>query len=184
MVPAVPDGAAPPAQVVQYIMHAKGLPRLGRERREAFLTEQMTRLIEDERFRERFAMEYRVSSPDQQKAFREHLFDAFKPIVMDDIRGYHETSPELRQDYLDQRIVEYNRMAKMLSNVEVDPEIAGPQDGNRTEMLALLLQKTTEQERELGLAYAAALRARVLEILADPALKAGFEARIAQPAPN
>ena len=51
-------------------------------------------------------------------------------------------------------------------------------------MIALLLQKTTERERELGLAYIAAMQARVAEIAADPALKADFEARIGQPAPR
>lgn len=181
LVPAVPGPAAAPDTVAQFIVHRKGLPRLERKRREVFLQAQVARLVRDEAFRNRFAAEYRVSSPEDQKAFREHLFDAFKPLVMDDIRRYHELPEPQRQPYLDERIVAYNRLSRLLGSVRIEKSIAGPVADAQQDLLSTLLQKTTEQERQMGLAYGHALAGRVTAILADPELKAEFEARIAAP---
>lgn len=183
LVPAVPGADTPPDEVAQFIMHEKGLPSLDREHCEAFLKQQILRLIQDERFRKRFAAEYRVSSPEQQRAFREHLFDAFKPLLMDDIRRYHALPEPDRPAYLDERIVAYNRMSKLLANVNIDQDMAAAPPGDSADLLGLLMQKTTEEERRAGLAYGQALGARVNQILADPQLKAEFEARIAAPEP-
>jgi hypothetical protein len=180
LVPAVPEVAAPADRVVEFIVHPKGLLRVARARREAFLKQQALRLVRDEAFRSRFGAEYRVSSPDQQRAFREHLFDAFKPMVMDDIRRFHELPEAARPAYIDEHIVAYNRLAKMLENVRIEPSLVNTGADTKADLLGLLLQKTTEQERQLATAYAQALAARVATILADPQLKADFEARIAQ----
>lgn len=183
MVPGVPEASAPPDEVVRFIVHEKGLPRLDRPRCEAFLQQQVLRLVRDEPYRGRFAAEYRVSSPEEQRAFREHLFDAFKPLVMDDIRRFHELPETARPAYLDERIVAYNRLSKLLSNAQVDKSIAGAPADAQADLLSTLMQKTTEQERQMGMAYAQALAGRVAVILADPELKAEFEARIAAPSP-
>ena len=183
LVPAVPDAQTAPDAVAQFIMHEKGLPRLNRARSEAFLKQQILRLIQDERFRDRFAAEYRVSSPEQQKAFREQLFDAFKPLVLDDIQRYHALPEAARPAYLDDRIVAYNRMSKLLGSVQIDKSIAGSPAQNQADILGLVMQKTTDEERHMGIAYGQALAARVTEILADPQLKADFETRIAAPEP-
>ncbi len=179
MVPAVPGSDTLPDQVVQFIMHEQGLPRLSRERCDAVLKQQIHRLIEDAKFRDRFAREYRVSSPEQQRAFREHVFDAFKPVVMADINGYHLLDDAERREYLDGRIVEYNRMATILANIQVNASAAGLGGGEKAEMLGLLLTKTTEHDRELGFAYIQAIQVRVVEILADPELEEQIRARIA-----
>ncbi|GEM_PF-1629146 len=178
LTPPVPGGNTPADQVAQFIMHQRGLPRLNRAEREAFLGQQIGRLIQDGRFRERFAAEYRVSSPEEQKAFREHLFDAFKPIVMDDVRAYHALEATLRQQYLDERIVAYNRLSKLLSQVQVDRAALGSGVPSQSELLAILMERTTEQERDLATAYIQALAERVAEILANPDLKKRIEARI------
>jgi len=183
LVPAVPDATTPPDQVAQFIIHEKGLPRLSREKCDAVLKLQISRLVRDEPFRNRFAAEYRVSSPEEQKAFREHLFDAFKPLVMEDIRRFHELPEPARRGYLDERIVTYNRLSKLLSSVQIDKNIAGSPADTQADLLTTLLQKTTEEERQAGIAYAQALAVRVAAILADPELKAEFEARIAEPTP-
>lgn len=183
LVPAVPDATTPPDQVVQFIIHEKGLPRLSREKCDAVLKQQISRLVRDEPFRNRFAAEYRVSSPEEQKAFREHVFDAFKPLVMDDIRRFHELPESARQAYLDERIVTYNRLSKLLGSVQIDKNIAGSPADAQADLLTTLLQKTTEEERQMGIAYAQALAVRVAAILADPESKADFEKRIAAPTP-
>jgi hypothetical protein len=183
MVPAVPDQSTPADRVAQFIMHPEGLPRLGGERREAFIQQQVRRLVQDEPFRRRFLAEYRVSSPEEQKAFREHLFDAFKPLVMRDIRAFHDLSQAERGAYLDDRIVAYNRLNAFWGRAGIVKSDLGPAAPGPDELLGLLLQKTTEQERQMGVAYAAALQARVNEILADPALKQEFETRIGLPQP-
>jgi hypothetical protein len=183
LVPAVPGAATPPDEVVQFIIHVKGLPRLDRQRGDAFLKQQILRLVQDEPFRNRFAAEYRVSSPDEQKAFRAHLFDAFKPVVMADIRRFQELPESARQAYLDERIVTYNRLSKLLGSVQIDKSIAGPTADAQGDLLSTLLQKTTEEERQIGIVYAQALAVRLTTILADPELKAEFEKRIAAPTP-
>ncbi len=182
LVPRVPGPDTPADYVAQFMMHEKGLPRLKRARAEAFLDQTVIRLLRDSAFRERFLAEYRTASPEEQKAFRENLFDAFKPRFMDDIRGYHDRPESGRRDYLDQRIVAYNRLSALVGSVKIGRADLGSGAPTPDELLQLLVSKTTEKEREQGAAYLAALHARVLEILADPALKAEFEARIAAPA--
>jgi hypothetical protein len=181
--PAVPGATAPPDQVVQFIVHPAGLPRLDRRRAEAFLEQQVRRLVRDAAFRGRFLAEYRVASPEEQQAFRAHLFDAFKPRVMDDIRAYSASEPDRRAAFLDDRIIAYNRLNAFLGPVHINRTDLGPGAPSPQEVLDLLMQKTTEQERQMGLAYALALKSRVEEILADPTLKADFEARLAAPPP-
>jgi hypothetical protein len=183
MLPAVPDQSTPADRVAQFIMHPKGLPRLDPGPCEAFLQQQARRLVQDEPFRRRFLAEYRVSSLEEQKAFREHLFDAFKPLVMRDIRTFHELSPPQHRAYLDDRIVAYNRMNSLWGQARIGKSDLGPAAPGPDELLGLLLQKTTEQERQMGMAYAAALQARVSQILADPELKQEFETRIGLPQP-
>ncbi len=75
-------------------------------------------------------------------------------------------------------------MAAMWGNVR-DKGIrddVGPTPG-KDEMLQTLLQKTTEEERQLGFDYVRAVAARVAEIQADPELKQQFEDRIASVKP-
>ncbi|MCK4340507.1 MAG: hypothetical protein KAY37_02140 [Phycisphaerae bacterium] len=183
MVPGVPDGTTPPEQVAQFIMHEKGLPRLGRAQGEAFFRRQVRRLGRDQAFRERFLAELRTAGSVEQKAFRAHLFDVFKPLLMKDIEQYHALAGAARREYLDERIVEYNRMSRALGKAGISAEALDAVAPDQTEMLTLLMEKTTEQERQLGMAYGAAIAARVAEILADPELKAEFEARISSPEP-
>lgn len=183
MVPAVPDQTTPPDRVAQFIMHEKGLPRLDGQRREAFLEQQIRRLVREEAFRGRFLAEYRTATPEQQAAFGEHLFDAIKPLVMRDVRRFEDLSGPARRDYLDQRIVAYNRMTAFWGEVRIGERDLGAGALTPAEMLRLLLNKTTEEERQAGIVYGQALGARVEEILADPALRQEFEARITAPDP-
>lgn len=183
LVPSTPNESTPPDALARYIMHEKGLPRLKGPRCEAFLQQQIRRLVQDEPFRQRFLAEYRTASPDEQKAFRTHLFDAFKPLVMRDIRGYQQTAEPARQAYLDERIVAYNRMNAFVGDVRLGKSDLGPAAPGSDEMLQLLMQKTSEEERQAGVAYGVAVAARVQQILADPELKAAMEARIAAKEP-
>jgi hypothetical protein len=180
LVPPVPDASTPPDRVVRFIVHDKGLPRVKSQRCEELLAEQLRRLREDDGFRAGFLTAYRTASPEEQKAFREHLFDAFKPVVMRDIRRFHELTGSARQEYLDERIVAYNQMAAFWGNVREKGirDDVGPTP-SKDEMLGTLLQKTTEEERQLGSGYVRAIAVRVAEIQADPDLKRQFEDRIA-----
>jgi len=184
LVPTVPGADTPADVVAQYMMHPKGLPRLRGTRCEAFLQAQVRRLVTDSAFRDRFLAEYRTSAPEQQEAFRSHLFDAFKPLLMRDIERYHALSGAARQDFLDERIVAYNQLSRFVGNTRIEKGTAGPAP-SQNELLGLLMGHTTEDERQRGTQYGQALAARIAVILADPELKAAFEARIAQgpPAP-
>lgn len=183
LVPAVPGASAPPAEVAAFIMHAKGLPRLDGRRSEAFLEVQLRRLVGEAAFRERFLAEYRTASPAAQKAFRLHLFDAFKPLVLRDVERFEALAGPERQAYLDERIVAYNRLGAFWGDVRIHKDMLGSGALAPEEVVGLLLEKTSEQERQRSAGYARALAARVAQILADPALEADIRARIAATGP-
>ncbi len=84
-----------------------------------------------------------------------------------------------REAYLDERIVAYNRLRLLWGEVRVSKNDLGVSGGSPAEALALVMERTSEEERRVGLEYAQALKTRVEAILADPTLKAEFEARIA-----
>ncbi len=179
MVPAVPDEQTPPADVARFLMHNKGLPRLSTARFETWLDVFVPRLAKDPAFRERFLVEYRTASSEDQSAFREHLFDAFKPLVMRDVDAYFALPEFEQQTYLDERIVEYNRVGRSWGDATISKGMLGGGALSPTEAMNFLFRKTTAQERETALAYAQALAARIEVILGDPDLTADFEARIA-----
>ena len=182
LIPGVPDAATPPDRVAQFIMHEKGLPRLERARFEGFLDVQLPRLLRDQAFRDRFLAEVRTSSSDDQKAFRTHLFDAFKALVLRDADRYFELGGPARAEYVDARIVVYNRMKAFGGDVKIDKgDLFGAAAPTAQEMLSLVTGHTTAEERQRALTYGAALKVRIDVILADPALKAEFEARIGAP---
>ena len=180
LVPRLPGATTPAERVVQFIEHPKGLPRLDGARGEAFLEQQVGRLVADTAFRDRFLAEVRSSRPDEQSAFRAHLFDTFKPVFMRDVRRFHQLDPDARRAYLDERIVAYNRLSAYAGKTAISPDAVRGLAPTPQQLLQLLTERTTEEERQLGGAYYAALQARVGEILADPELKADFEARIAR----
>ena len=182
MVPAVPDGTTPPDRVASFMMHEKGLPRLHGRQATVFLEQQVRRLVDDDAFRTRFLAEIRTASPEDQKAFRSALFDIFKPMLLEDVKHYQELEGTARRDYLDERIVAYNRLAVYGGKTKISANALGAAAPSGSELLQMVMAKTTEEERQLGMAYGTAVKARVDEILADPELKADFEARIAAPA--
>ena len=179
LLPGIPDAHTPADQVAQFLMHPEGLPRLEHQRALAVLETQLRRLAADQAFLNALAAEIRTSPLEEQRALREHIFDVYKPELMRDIRKYHELPAAQRQDFLDERIVYYNRLQSAGSQVHINKEMLwGPTAPTPQELLEWLYTKTTEEERQLGMAYARALAARVEQIMADPALKAEFEKRI------
>lgn len=179
LTPGVPDDDASAEECARFIVHEKGLSRLDGDRRDRFLQHHLRRLVQDAALRDRFAAVLRRLTVEEQAAFRAHLFDAFKPHVLSDVRRFHDLQGERRGGYLDERIVEYNRVAAFLGGARIDKRAFGNALPDPSQMTELLLTKTTEEERELGLAYFGALAERVKQILADPELKREFEARIA-----
>lgn len=179
MAPAVPTVKTPAVDVARFIQHPKGLPRLDTSEFEAFLEIQLARLRDNASFRERFLAELRIMSRDEVEQFNEHLFDAMKPLVMRDVRRFHELDPADRQVYLDDRIIEYNRINAAWGDTRISKGMLGPAAMSPQQTLDLLLRKTTEEERQRALAYGAAIHARVEEILADPQLEKQIRAEIA-----
>ena len=181
MVPAVPGEESSPAEVVGFIIHEKGLPRLSDERAEAVFRDQVRRLGADEAFRAGFLREIRVASPEDQTALREHLLNVLKPMFMADIHQFHALNGDARRDYVDDRIVAYNRLSRALGKTGINASAAGAIVPDSATMLQWLMKTTTEEERNQGMAYFGGLQARITEILADADLTAEFEARIATP---
>lgn len=183
LVPGVPKPQTSAADVLQFIVHEKGLPRLSPVQREEFVRAQTRRLVWDAAYRQAFLAEYRTSSPEEQKAFRANLFEAFKPMVLRDGRRFDELETEARQAFLDERIVEYNRMNAFRGEARLTKDALGGAAPSSAEVLQLLIDKTSAEERQVLSGYGAALRVRIEEILANPELKTAFDARIAAPGP-
>ncbi len=181
LTPRVPTDDAPIDECVRFVVHERGLPRLNERQSASFLEQQTHRLVQHARLRERFATALRRLIPEEQEAFRVHLFDALKPRVLAHVRRFHALQGEAQRRYLDERIVEYNRAAAYLGQGRMDKSAFGNALPDSSRLTELLLTRTSDEERRLGMTYFAALGKRITEILADPRLKQDFEARIAAP---
>ncbi len=179
-VPAVPDDTTPGDRLAAFVMDPRGLPRLSQAEREAFLMRQVPRLLREEGVRESFLAAIRQAASESQEAFRNNLFDTFKPILLRDARAYAALDAAGRIAFLDERIIAYNRLGAQ-TNVHISRHDLGSAAPSGDKLLEWVLSKTTEEERRLCLNYGTGMAARVQEILEDPALKADFEQRIAAP---
>jgi hypothetical protein len=168
---------------VQFIAHDKGLPRLPQAERFEKLRSILRRAVDDEAFRTEMVAALRRSTSEEVSAFRANIFDTFKPVLMQDIRKYQSLSGPALDQFIDERIVEYNRMGAFFVNARVDKQSLVGVLPEPKDVLELALSRTTEEERNAAMEYQAALARRIEDILANPVLKAGFEARIAATGP-
>ncbi len=126
-----------------------------------------------------FAAALRTSTPAEQQDFHKHVFGAFKPLLMRDVDKWFGLTGAEQADFLDDRIVEYNRMSRIAAGAEIAGLDLGPGlEVDKLEMLSMMNRKTTEAERAAVQKYGLALAARIQQILADPVLTAEFEKRI------
>ncbi len=177
LTPAVPGPAASPQAVFDFVSSTHGLPRLNADARTAFLESQFRRAVADPAFCEYLAATLRQASADDQAAFRTHLFDALKPLLLADVHAFEAAAAEHRISILDERIVAYNRMAAFLKTAEIRRE-TGAALGQTHDWLPLLLSRTSPAERDACLRYGQALAGRVQQILAEPQLMQEMQARI------
>lgn len=182
LAPPVPQADSPAEACVAFIADEHGLPRLARSQREAFLTVQLERL-RGEAYREAFLGALRRSSPERKGAFQAHLFDVAKPYVMADAEKLDGIEDRVaRTAFLDDCIVRYNRITRRFGTSRISRhDVAGALPTDPTEVWDMVVKNTSSRERELGQALAAAVGARVSEILADAALTEEMERRIAAP---
>ena len=82
LAPRVPDETSGALDCVAFICDEKGLPRLSLAESEAFLLQQTRRIFNDVTFAKQFAAALRTSTPADQQDFHEHVFNAFKPLLM------------------------------------------------------------------------------------------------------
>jgi hypothetical protein len=188
LAPAVPTDRTPADQCVSFICHEKGLPRLRGEESQRFLEWQARRFIRDPEYARRFVAASHSAAPEERQAFREHLFDAFKPLLMSDVRRCERLESAERAAFIDERIVEYNRIVRVLEQSAVGQgarkmNAGAMSDSDKLAMLQMALSRTTEDERERAQRYASVLGARIGQILADAELRAEFERRIAEGTP-
>jgi hypothetical protein len=181
LAPAIPDATTPPDQLVAFIIHEQGLPRLGAAEAERVLRTQVARLAADDQLSKNFLRFVRISSPEDQKAFRENLFDVVLHMLLADADAYESTAGPARGKTLDAAIVKYNKIARGLSGQKdkIDSNVAKGIFGSEKDMVPLAFSRTNGEQRAKLMRFSAALQSRVAEILADPDLTADFEARIA-----
>jgi hypothetical protein len=178
LAPAVPGEDATAQQCVEFVAHAKGLPRLDSQQRIAFVEARMHQAVEDESFRESFVSALRRSTKEERAAFRANLFDALKPRVLRDVHRFHELREEARVAWLDERLVDYKRLEMLLRTIRIDKHAFDEDLADSRNLLNLIVAKTTASERSLCLAYLGALGQRATEILRRPELKEQFEQRL------
>jgi hypothetical protein len=179
LTPAVPPIEAPAEAHVEFIAHARGLSRLNGEAAQAFLRGQMRRLADDEAFRLEMVAALNRSSIETRRDFESHILDVVLPPVMEDVRRFTALPSERRRDFIDERIVAYNRLASAYRPDKIDQPLplAGVLSGDR--LMRMLMEKIDQRERDDAVLFASLYRARVDEIVADAALKRQFEQRIA-----
>lgn len=178
LTPSRPTSASTAEDFVRFLVDDKGLPKLRQAEREEVIELHLQKWLADESYRTGFASALRRCSNEEREAFKAHTFDAVKPILMRDVRKYHELSGDARRAFVDGRIVEYHRMASILRGARVDKSAFGDSLPSSNEIGQLVLAKTTEEERALGQAFFAALAERQTEIQADEELNAEFLRRI------
>src|SRR5262249_8782886 len=149
---------------VEYVVDAKGLPRREPDAAARTLQDLLVRLLSDAAFRDSFASALRRSTPEEQAAFREHVFDAFKPRLMADIRRFDELQGDARTAFLDDRLIDFKRMEMLSRGTKIDKSAFAEAAGDQAALLKLLIAKTTDQERALGAAYIRAAAARWNEL--------------------
>jgi hypothetical protein len=178
LAPRAPGPDATPDEVIQFVANEKGLPRLGPTNGKALLDRLATHMAADAPFRERLVAALRRESLDVQQAFRSNVFQTIKPALLSDIRRYHEIPGEQRGEFLDQRVVEYQRLAGAFRSSGAGGSLRDLLP-DREELLRMLIANTTDEERDLGSAYVTAYLARVQQIRADPQLQEQFNQRVA-----
>lgn len=175
LAPRIPGATSGGEECVSFVAHEKGLVRLSAERQRRFLDEQRARMLRDVEFRRDVLSALRRAAPDTRAALEGNLLDALKPTLLDDVRRYHALTPAERPDFLDERLVEYQRFLGAFSGERA--ESAGLFDKQR--LTNLILARTSDAERELGAVYVTSLLARQQEIRADADLRRRFELRVA-----
>lgn len=179
LAPRVPDETTSALDSVTFICHEKGLPRLSFEETEAFLLQQTRRIFNDVTFAKQFAAALRTATPSEQQNFHAHVFKAFKPLLMRDIGKWLELAGDRKASYLDDRIVEYNRMSRMAARAPTaGADLGSGISVDNAATLKMVMENTTEAERQSVETYLKALAVRIGQILADPVLTAEFEKRI------
>lgn len=181
LAPRTPTAGSPPEDCVAFVVHDKGLRRLSAADQEKFVRGQMARWLAQPAYREQFAAALRRSTADEQKAFRANLFDIFKPHIMQDVTRFHATRDDARREFLDDRIIEYNRMGRVMRAGRVDKTAFGDSLPSPKELMDLIMEKTTQDERDQAMGFFVALVARRDQIYADEKLRAQFEAKIEAP---
>lgn len=180
LTPATPTVDAPPADVVRYIAHEKGLPRRTADGQREFLEQLAARVSGDEAFRSQFNSALQRLPEETRRAFRENLFRAFKPVILGDARRFRDlTSADARQRYLDDRIVHYNRGRGAFQSARLDRSILGGLTVDKDSLLRLILTETTAEERAIAMIFINAYSERIREIGEDEALRAEFARRTA-----
>lgn len=179
LAPRAPTNQSTARACLDYLAHPKGFPRLSQSEKEGFLRRLTARGARDAAFLESMMSELRRSEPDLIASLRDHLFAALKPVLMADVDHYLALDASSRQKFLDERIVEYNRLGAFVGQMRLEKSVSkGMPRSDPREWLAWLMSNTTESERERGSAYMAALAARISVINDDAVLKGEFEERI------
>lgn len=180
LAPSFPGPTAAAAQFYEFMADERGLPRLSASDRMKFVETIATRAAKDPKFTDDFLAAMKESAKDQQARLRSNLVNAFLDTTLSEVRRYNALSAAEQPAFLDDRIVEHKRDELLFRRIHIDKEAISSEKGD---LLQMVLTRTTDAERQMAMAYAGAMQARVREILDDDNLKKKFEERVGAPLP-
>lgn len=178
LVPGRPTAASSASACIEYCAHEKGLARLEWRAGYALVLAQVERIAREPEFREEFASALRRLPGEQQAAFKEHVFGVLKPAILECARTLESLEGAARDEYLDERLIEYKRLELLMRSAKSDRSLVGGAMLDAQGLLDVATGKSSVEEQQLALTYLRALTGRYADVQADPQRKAAFLARL------
>lgn len=179
LTPRQPAAGAAAADYIRFISSPRGLPTLPAGQQRDFLEAQGQRLLLETAFRDDYAAALRRTPAEAISQYRSHLFAALKPQFMQQIDEFAQLPPDARVDFLDARIIEYERIARAYKAARIDADLLGRFFSDRQQLQSFLLGQTSAEERERGMSFVAAYLTRRQDLKSDPQRWAQIDARVA-----
>ena len=179
LTPGVPGDSAAAVQCINFAVDPAGLPRLRPEQQAEFVETHLSRVVRDGQFRDAFMTGLRRQPLQDQAAFRAHVFDALLPRFVSEAQEYQQRTPEELDRWLEDRLVHYKRMGRMLRGMQLEAADFDSRWTDEKGLLELVIARTTPEQRASCGVYFAALARESAAIKQDPERLARLEERLA-----
>ncbi len=144
------------AEIVAYVSHERGLPKIPRIEGLQFFQEWRYVLAELPSKQEELRTCLADLPDDRRKAFSQAIFKHFKRTFLGDARQYQQTAQDQRFAFLEKKVAEYRDQATLVKDVAsgFQRQFSGGQD----DLQKWIMDHTTAEERALGEPYIDAIK--------------------------